>query len=399
MPVSLDPADRRILILFGGILLVVLAIGAFVFPSNSAKGPSFPTTRSSASEGAKAAYLLLTDLGYTVERWALPPTELPQPASDTLLILAEPLLPASAEEISGLNRFVNSGGRVLAIGQEAARMVPQGGLLKVEANEAEWKIYRAVAPSPLTRGADEILMAPGTRWEMKQFGHLAVYAEGSQAAVVTYRVGQGRIIWWAAPTPLTNAGITLSGNLQLFLNSVGPLRRVRVLWDEYYHGERGTLRSYLQKTPVPLAFAQLGVLALTLLLTFARRSGPVRPPQVAARLSPLEFVETLGDLYHRGHAGAAAASISVQHFRALLTRRLGLPAGAPIAQLHQAARDRLGWTEPGFYEALRAAERATRQSDIGDEDALRVVQSLEHYAELLQIKRRANKETQEWPNR
>ena len=123
------------------------------------------------------------------------------------------------------------------------------------------------------------------------------------------------------------------------------------------------------------------------------------PPQVAARLSPLEFVETLGDLYHRGHAGAAAASISVQHFRALLTRRLGLPAGAPIAQLHQAARDRLGWTEPGFYEALQAAERATRQSDIGDEDALRVVQSLEHYAELLQIKRRTNKETQEWPNR
>jgi len=399
MPVSLDPADRRILILFGSILLVVLAIGAFVFPSNSAKGPSFPTTRSSASEGAKAAYLLLTDLGYTVERWAVPPTELPQPASDTLLILAEPLLPASAEEISALGRFVNSGGRVLAIGQEAAKMVPQGGLLKVEANEAEWKIYRAVAPSPLTRGADEILMAPGTRWEMKRFGHLAVYAEGSQAAVVTYRVGKGRIIWWAAPTPLTNAGVTLSGNLQLFLNSVGPVRGVRVLWDEYYHGERGTLRSYLQKTPVPLAFAQLGVLALALLLTFARRSGPVRPPQVAARLSPLEFVETLGDLYHRGHAGAAAASISVQHFRALLTRRLGLPAGAPIAQLHQAARDRLGWTEPGFYEALQAAERATRQSDISDEDALRVVQSLEHYAELLQIKRRANKETQEWPNR
>jgi len=399
MPVSLDPADRRILILFGGILLGVLAIGAFVFPSNSSKGPSFPTTRSSASEGAKAAYLLLTDLGYTLERWTLPPTELPQPSSDTLLILAEPLLPASAEEISALNRFVNSGGHVLAIGQEAAKMVPQGGLLKVEANEAEWKIYRAVAPSPLTRGADEILMAPGTRWEMRHFGHLAVYAEGSQAAVVTYRVGKGRIIWWAAPTPLTNAGIPLSGNLQLFLNSVGPVRGVRVLWDEYYHGERGTLRSYLQKTPVPLAFAQLGVLALALLLTFARRSGPVRPPQVDARLSPLEFVETLGDLYHRGHAGAAAASISVQHFRALLTRRLGLPAGAPIAQLHQAARDRLGWTEPGFYEALQAAERATRQSDIRDEDALRVVQSLEHYAELLQIKRRANKETQEWPNR
>ncbi|HYL11217.1 MAG TPA: DUF4350 domain-containing protein, partial [Candidatus Acidoferrales bacterium] len=311
----------------------------------------------------------------------------------------EPFLPASAEEKAALSRFVSAGGRLLAVGRQAAGMLPEGGMLTVEANEAEWKTYRAVAPSPLTRGTNEILLAPGARWEMKHFSHLAVYAEGVQAAVVTYHVGRGQVIWWAAPTPLTNAGISLSGNLQLLLNSTGPVKNVRVLWDEYYHGQRGTLISYVEKTPVPWAFAQFAVVALAVLLTFARRSGPLRPPQIAARLSPLEFVETLGDLYHRGHAGAAAASISMQHFRTLLTRRLGLPASTPIAQLHQAARDRLGWTEPGFYEAMQAAERAVRLPGVGDEDALRVVQSLEHYAELLQIKPRARKETLEWRNR
>src|SRR5258708_3003588 len=272
MPVSLNPADRRLLMVFGGVLLLVLAIGAFVAPDRSEKGPDFPTSRSSASGGAKAAYLLLHDLGYTVERWAVSPAELPQQCFSTVLILAEPLLPSSAEEKSALNRFVSSGGRVLAIGGTAARMFPEGGTLTDEANEAEWKTYRAVAPSPLTRGANEITMAPGRRWEMKHFSHLALYAEGTQAAVVTYRVGKGRIIWWASPTPLTNAGITLSDNLQLFLNSVGSRDNVRVLWDEYYHGERGTLLSYLQRTPVPWAFAQFAVLALAMLLTFARRS-------------------------------------------------------------------------------------------------------------------------------
>ncbi len=205
MPVSLNPADRRILMVFGGVLFLVLAIGAFVLPDRSEKGPEFPTSRSSASGGAKAAFLLLQDLGYAVERWALSPAALPQPGFNTVLVLAEPLIPSSAEEKSALNRFVSSGGRVLAIGGLAARMFPEGGMLTDGANEADWKAYRAVAPSPLTRGANEILMAPGKRWEMKHFSHLALYAEGTQAAVVTNRVGKGQIIW------RTDSGALLAG--------------------------------------------------------------------------------------------------------------------------------------------------------------------------------------------
>jgi hypothetical protein len=207
------------------------------------------------------------------------------------------------------------------------------------------------------------------------------------------------VLWWGAATPLTNSGIKLSGNLDLFLNSIGDPAKVRVLWDEYYHGQRGTLSSYLAKTPVPWAFLQLGLVAFAVLLTSARRSGPLRAPALDVRQSPLEFVETLGDLYHRGHAGAAAASIAYQHFQSLLTRRLGLPGNAPIARLYEAARDRLGWTQPGLYQALQAAERSARLPDLSDEDALRVVQSLEHYAELLNIKRTAPKETRGWRNK
>jgi hypothetical protein len=138
--------------------------------------------------------------------------------------------------------------------------------------------------------------------------------------------------------------------------------------------------------------------ALLILITFARRSGPLQIREAESRLSPLEFVETLGDLYHRAHAGSAAASVSYAHFRMLLTRRLGLPVNASVEQLHQAARERLGWTKPGFYEALRAADRGVRNPHIGDEEALRIVQALEHYTELLQLTK-VNKENLPWRNR
>lgn len=398
MPFSLGPADRRLLIIFGGIFLAIVAISAILAPSPSSQAPGFASSYSPASDGSKAAFLLLKDLGYKVERWELSPTELTQGVAGTLLVLAEPLLPSSEQEKEALHRFVYSGGHVLVIGSAAASMVPEGGSLDLDQNPMQWKTYRSVLPGSLTRGAPEIKMSPRSRWQMAHASHVPVYADGRDATVVIYSSGKGQVLWWSAATPLTNAGIKLSGNLKFFLNSIGDPAKVRVLWDEYYHGQRGTLSSYLAKTPVPWAFLQLGLVALAVLVTFARRSGPLRPHTVDTRLSPLEFVETLGDLYHRGHAGSAAASIAYQHFHTLLTRRLGLPGNASIGTLYQAARDRLGWTQPGLFETLQNAERSARRPHIDDEDALRVVQSLEHYAELLNIKRTAPKETRGWRN-
>ena len=108
------------------------------------------------------------------------------------------------------------------------------------------------------------------RWQMAHFGHLAIYTEGVNSVVVSYSYGKGQVIWWAAATPLSNAGIRQTGNLNLFLNSVGPPGERRVLWDEYFHGRRGSLWTYFAGTPISWGMAQLGLFAVALLLTFAR---------------------------------------------------------------------------------------------------------------------------------
>lgn len=399
MPLSVEPSDRRLLIFGAAFLVVVSLLAAAVTPPDASEEIGFPSSYSTASGGARAAYTVLEKLGYKVERWEESPTEFPPDGHGYLLILAQPFVPASAEERQAIHRFVHAGGSVLAIGRSAAALVPEGSTLEYETEDFVWKSFRALHPASLTRGAEHIKMAPRARWNTKLASHLALYAEGQNVVVARYSAGKGSVIWWAAATPLSNAGLPLDGDLNLFLNAVGSPGQYRILWDEYFHGQRRSLASFLARTPVPWAFAQLCLVALLTLITFARRSGPLQIREDESRLSPLEFVETLGDLYHRAHAGSAAARVSYAHFRTLLTRRLGLPVSASVEQLHQAARQRLGWTKPGFYEALRAADRGVRNPHVGDEEALRIVQALEHYTELLQLKAGANKENLQWRNR
>ncbi len=396
MPVPLERADRKLLIVFGCGLLVVMVLIAAVTPGPAQPDLGIPSSYSAASSGAKAAYLLLKDLGYEVERWQEPPNDLLGQPEGQILILADPVLPTSAAERQALRAFLRAGGQVLSTGRRVAEVLPEGGALDHEPPKTGWKTYQAVIPSPLSRGAPEITMEPRGRWQMGYPGHAGVYSDSRNTVVASYAVGKGRVIWWAAPTPLTNVGITRPGNLNLLLNSLGPpgLRRIR--WDEYYHFQRGSLWSYFAPTPIPWGLAQLGVFALAVLFTFARRNAPARAPVEESRLSPLEFVETLGDLYHRAHAAPAAVNISYQRFRYLLARRLGLSSAASIALLHQAVRDRLGWREPGLYETLQRAERGALSPSLSDAEALQIVQSLEQYAELFDLKPRTPEEKRGW---
>jgi len=212
-------------------------------------------------------------------------------------------------------------------------------------------------------------------------------------------VGQGRVIWWASSMPLTNAGITKPGNLSLLLNSLGAPANGLVLWDEYYHGERRGLTGYLAGTPAPWMLLQAGIIYLFLLLAFGRRAGPLRMPTVESRLSPLEFVETLGALYKTAGAASGAVETVWQRFRYLVCTRLGLPPSAAIRQIFESARERLGWHEPGLFETLQRAERGARDPSISNQEALAIVDSLEHYAGLLHLNRGRPEEIKSWQTR
>ena len=134
------------------------------------------------------------------------------------------------------------------------------------------------------------------------------------------------------------------------------------------------------------------MLALAVLFSFSRRSGPVFVPAGTSRLSPLEFVDTLGGLYERAGAASSAVSVSYLRLRFLLTRQLGMAPNTPDAELGHAAEERLGWKDSGLAELLQRAANSRHMAKLSPNEALDQVQMLERYAAKLNVRAQSRQE-------
>ncbi len=121
MPLKTTSEDRRVLLIAAAVMVLLLAAVALFAPSEEEQ-IGYPSSYSAQSKGAKAAYLLLGESGYDVERWVRPPQQLP-PGPGTVLILAEPW-GEQKEEVEALQKFLATGGRVVAVGALAASLLP-----------------------------------------------------------------------------------------------------------------------------------------------------------------------------------------------------------------------------------------------------------------------------------
>jgi hypothetical protein len=381
MPAKLNPTDRKILLIAGGVLLALIVVAIiFAAPVDQEKTP---TTYSAASEGAKGAYLLLQQSGYHVDRWEKSPQNLGNGAR-SVLILAQPGRFATPKEKVGLERFLNSGGTIIATGAIAALALPHNSMQIDPMASSLWERFEALAPSRITRAAPQISLLAAAHWKDDSRA-TALYGKDSNAVVVRYRHGEGTVFWWASATPLTNAGLKESGNLEFFLASLGDKDSTHILWDEYFHGHGQQTGGPKSHPLLIVLYLQFGLLALAVLFTFSRRSGPIRPLPPEARLSPLEFVETLGGLYQHARAASVAVDVYYQRFHYRLTQRLGLVRDASPGELAKAVRERWNFQDEQFLPILQAASAARYQHDLRAKDALRLVQSLHSYSAKLKL--------------
>ncbi|HEX7288288.1 MAG TPA: DUF4350 domain-containing protein [Candidatus Angelobacter sp.] len=150
MPLNIQRSDRRLLIWASAILLPLIAAVALL--SDNEEESSVPSTYSAQSSGAKAAYLLLEEQGYQVERWTRSPLQLPQDAAGTVYVLAGPWGLPKSEEKNALQNYLTRGGRILATSYTAARFLPQADVEYEPAPAPEWKEYSPELATRLTRG-------------------------------------------------------------------------------------------------------------------------------------------------------------------------------------------------------------------------------------------------------
>jgi len=381
MPPGISPGDRKILTIAGVAFLVLVMLG-FLFAPAGHTDSHFATSYSASSEGAKAAYLLLQQSGYHVERWQQPPTSL-KADKHTVLIIADPEVMPNEKQRASLEQFVSGGGRIIATGIFGARFMPEDSSEYNPLPSNPQTEFNALAPSAITRAAPKITLAPVAKWS--QTSGISLYGDEDQTVVTRYPHGEGDAIWMASATPFTNAGIKQPNNLEFLLAAIGDKQQTRVLFDEYVHGS-GERETSEKSHPLMIAlFAQSVVLAIAALFTFSRRSGPVRPLPPESRLAPLEFVETLGGLYQQAHAASVAVDVYDQRFQYWITRRLGIGNKASPEDLDRAVRERWDFHDDQFLSTLRSAASARYHPDLPQGQALKIVQSLYEYAVKLKL--------------
>lgn len=384
MQITLDRSDRRLLKITLLVVLTLIVVLA-VFSREEDKDSGVPTSYSAQSSGAKAAFLLLQEEGYNVERWESSLTELPDDPQKTVLVLAGPIRDASKEEKAAVRLFLNRGGRVLATGYNASFFVPDSDVVPEALPGAVAKEYKPDIPSSLTR-AGTIKFSPPSHWGDPKPAQLVHYSENGKGIVVSYKVGKGEVIWWAGSECLMNSGIRDDGNLDLLLNSIGPRDKdTHVLWDEYLHSWHEKETGYTSFPPIRYGLLQCGLAFVALLLAYARRNAPIHPLYEPSRLSPLEFVNTLGSLYQRAKATRTALEVPYHRFRALLAKKLGLRANASSADLARGAHRRLGYNEPGLEETLEQIEHSLNDLDLKEAAVLELTQKLSRHAHHLKL--------------
>lgn len=383
MPVT--AGEQRGFIVFGIGLLLVMTLVAWLNSNQRDQGEGSPSSYNAQRRGAKAAYLLLQESGYAVERWKQPPAKLPADASGVMLVLAGPESYPQAEEMGGIVRFLLRGGSVLIAGVRPNAFVPQSSA-EAEEIRVGYAECKPVAPTRLTRGGP-ISQDGDLVWDSSNDAavvHFVVHSKDGkddQPVVVSYALGQGRVIWWASALPLTNAGIRNRGNLDLLLNSVGDSRRI--LWDEYYHEEHEMASTHPSNPAQMWALAQVGFLALLVILTFSRRSGLVVPLVRESRLSPLEFVETLGSVFHRAHGTQVAVEIAFSRFQQIAARRLGIRGTASAGDILVAMVQRGLKVPPDVAALVGRSEEAAVDTELSEKRALEHVQALNQATRLL----------------
>jgi hypothetical protein len=380
-------SNRGLLAAGFGVLLLASAVGWL--NSKNQEGDGTPSSYSNLRRGGKAAFLLLKQSGYEVEHWERSPTELPKDAAGTLLIIAEPDSYPQEEEKNAITRFLVNGGHILVAGAYPAWFVPRSGASSGEPRVG-YASCQPVACSHLTRGGP-ITQDRWLYWNHNDDSQLVHYIDSKgEPVVVSYGLGKGEVIWWASAVPLINSGIQERGNLDLLLNSIGAIRHV--LWDEYYHSYHETETLHGSTAALKWAGVQALILALLVVLTFSRRSGPTVSLVHRSRLSPFEFVETLGSVFRRAGKTQVAVEIAYTRFRQVAARRLGLRGNATAPEILDSMRQRGLSISPEMDSSIRAVEDAIADPGLSETSAMYDVRWLNCASTLLESTKREGKE-------
>jgi hypothetical protein len=327
------------------VVLLLVTVAAAIQQTRE-KAPPPLASFSSASDGARALWLWLAELDYSVNYEAAKVFRLPQETS--LILMLEPFTEITPDEWQTIDKWVEGGGTLVLVGDQ------WGTALAVRHYEFN---LRYLPPPTSTLNAQTPLLVsppltsanvqPRAYFETSRDDFVPHLAVESGPVILSFEREAGRVILSAAPFPFSNAGLKEQGNPSLVLNLISAANRPGLIWfDEWHHGWRSDRAEvvgpgdWLRYTSAGHALLYVAAVVFVALVLRGRRFGrPVPLPKDISRRAPLEYITAIANLGRR--AGHRAALLRQYH--QWLKRGLGqryrlnptLPDDEYVAQLAQ----------------------------------------------------------------
>jgi hypothetical protein len=324
----------------GFALVLVLLVLLF---GQSQDLPLQGTSYDASAKGFRAAYLLLEELHYPVERSK-------RLAGEKVRWVLFPQ--GAGREARRLGDWILGGGTLL-LADDAAEFARALGLdVAVHSRQGEPRrrpLRDAVTGEELRAAGGKPALFAGGATQVEWAGHKGrvCFRAGTEPVVTVYPYGQGRIWLVNRPDFLTNRGLRRADNAVILCRLAESMLREegadRLAFDEFFHGLRDRPGVVVLLFRPPAVWVTLqGLLLLGLLLwRFVPRFGAVRPAAAAARRSQAEFLDALASLLERKGDYGEAFHTARDDLARELERTLGLPPGTPAAELaREAARRR-----------------------------------------------------------
>jgi hypothetical protein len=372
---NLTRGDKQLLTITASCVVLLIVLIAVFGPSQDEKS-LVPSSYSNGPHGARAAYLLLERSGYHVVRSTDALSSIAQSTSPHITyVFAEPFYEQTQDARDAVKKILDRGGRVLATGYTGALLLPDqhaGPLVDsgLDLCTATASGLSAVASS------GKVQFSLASTWTRTDPDQEIEYRCAGNPVVVSYPSGKGEVIWWAAATPLENGTITEQGNIALLLNSLGPRETTQVVWDESLHGASPSLLSYTTGTVLPFLWWQCALVTLLVVLSAARRSGPLRADPIVSRAAPLEFVRALGALYRKAGATSVSVAVAYQSLRITISRVAGIDSNASARDAATAVAHRFAVSAEELEQTLEAAQ-AVQGARLSERNALALVRKLQ----------------------
>src|SRR5690349_14610128 len=159
--------DQKLLLAIGILIPVFLGLALLFAPDDDLANADV-STYSARSGGAKATFELIHDLGYEIDRWEEPLTELDdEDAAGTLLIVSIPSGGLNKDNRNALQKFVESGGTAFITGYTTSELVPPDRYDFQAMPTQSWHSFPPGPPQAMNRGIHAITMPDQLKWRLQ----------------------------------------------------------------------------------------------------------------------------------------------------------------------------------------------------------------------------------------